>query len=228
MFDFAKARKAMVESQIQTCGVTDPAVLDAFGAVEREAFVPANLKTIAYCDESVSLARGHFLLAPMVHARMLQVAEPQPHEIALDVGCASGYSSAILSRLVSTVIALEEDKNFAAAVEKQCEHTGACNVVSVEGPLAKGYEQHGPYDLIMVNGASAEIPYVLAEQLSAEGRLLFVHQPVRGKSGSIKIVTRAAGGASGVGKQAFSSYTLFDASAPYLKGFEPQARFAFS
>lgn len=224
MFDFAKARKTMVESQIETCGVVNPVVLDAFGTIEREAFVSPNLKTIAYCDEPVSLARGRFLTSPMVHARMLQAAEPKSHEIALDVGAASGYSSAILGRLVSTVIAVEEDKTFAASLEKLCEHAGVCNVVAVEGPLAKGCSKHGPYDLIVLNGASAEIPYVLADQLAPEGRLLFVHQPVQGKSGSIKIVTRA----SGVGKPGFSSYTLFDASAPYLKGFEPQVRFAFS
>lgn len=224
MFDFARARKSMVDSQLHTAGVVDAAILDAFSSVPRDAFVPASVKSVAYCDDKVSLGRGRFLLPAMVHAKMLQAAQPQPHEIALDVGCATGYSSAVLARLVSTVIALDSDPAMSGQVEKLCENTGACNVLAVQGPLPDGFKKHGPYDLIMVNGACAEVPLSLVEQLAPEGRMLLVLKPAGQKSASACIVRRQ----SGVGKTAFSSYTLFDALVPYLAGFEPKTEFTFS
>lgn len=224
MFDFAKARKSMIDSQLRPSSVVDERILAAFEAVPRELFVPANLKTMAYCDESISLPRGKLLLPPMVHARLLQAAVPQPHEIVLDVGCANGYSSAILARLVSTVIALEDDKTMAAQVEKLCEETGSCNVLSIEGILDKGCSKHGPYDIIIVNGACAEAPQSLIDQLSPEGRLLYIHKAPGARAASARLVKKQ----SGVEACAFSSYTLFDALVPYLKGFEPASEFAFS
>jgi protein-L-isoaspartate(D-aspartate) O-methyltransferase len=122
------------------------------------------------------------------------------------------------------VIALEDDETLISSVEKLCENTGVCNVIALEAAHEKGFPKHGPYDLIMVNGACAEMPTVLAGQLAPEGRLLYVHAGSRGRSGAIQIVTKQ----TGLGKTGFSSYTLFDAYAPYLKGFEPQAKFVFS
>lgn len=224
MFDFAKARKSMVDSQIRTASVVDGGVLAAFEDVPREIFVPLNLKPMAYCDDALPLVRGRFLLPPMVHAKMMQAAMPRSHEIVLDVGCANGYGSAVFARLASTVIALEQDKTLSAQVEKLCETTGACNVVSVTGPLEQGYAKHGPYDVIFVNGACAEVPQTLVDQLSPEGRLLLVLKPAGSKAASACIVHKQAGS----GKGSFSSYALFDALVPYLSGFEPKAEFVFS
>lgn len=224
MFDIAKARQAMVDSQLHTAGVVDPRILSAFASIPRDAFVPANLKSMAYCDEDISLGKGRFLAAPMLQAKLLQAAQPKAHEIVLDVGCALGYSSAILSSLVSTVVALESDKGMAEQVDRLCESVGACNVVGVQGALNQGYPKYGPYDLIIVNGACAEIPQLLVDQLSPEGRLLLVFKPASSRIGVAQIVRKQ----SGVGKSGFSSYTLFDAAAPYLKGFEPQADFVFT
>lgn len=214
----------MVDSQLRTASVVDEGILSAFGEIPRELFVSQNLKSIAYCDEAIPLARGRFLLPPMVHAKMIQAAAPKSHEIVLDVGCAAGYSSAVFARLVSTVIALESDKTLAAQVEKLCETTGACNVVGVTAPLTEGYAKHGPYDIIFVNGSCAEVPQSLVDQLAPEGRLLLVLRAPGSKSASAHLVRKQ----SGVGKTAFSSYTLFDALVPYLNGFEPRAEFVFS
>lgn len=224
MFDTEKARRSMVDSQLHTAGVVDPRILAAFSTIPREAFVPGNLKSIAYCDEEVSLARGRVLPSAMVQAKLLQAAQPKAHEIVLDVGCLTGYTSAILSCLVSTVIALESDKPMAEQVEKLCEGSGVCNVVSVQGPLEKGYAKHGPYDLIVVNGACASVPLALVDQLGPEGRLLFVLKPAGSRVGVAQIITKQ----SGAGNAGFSSYNLFNASSSYLKGFEPQAQFVFS
>lgn len=194
MFDFAKARKSMIDSQLRPSAVVDERILEAFATIPREQFVPNNFKALAYCDESIPLPRERFLLPPMTHARLLQAAAPQSHEIVLDVGCANGYSSAILSRLVSTVIALESDKTLAEQVEKLCETVGACNVVGVEGALEQGCAKHGPYDIIIVNGACAEIPQLLVDQLSPEGRLLFIHKPAGSRSASARLVKKTIRG----------------------------------
>ncbi|MCD8570570.1 MAG: protein-L-isoaspartate O-methyltransferase [Alphaproteobacteria bacterium] len=224
MFDFAKARQSMVDSQLHTAGVIAPEILNAFETVPREKFVPANLKPVAYCDESLSLGKGRYLVSPMVHAKMLQAAQPQPHEIVLDVGAATGYGSAVLSPLCSTVIALESDKTMCAQIDKLCSTVGACNVIAVDGVLADGYAKHSPYDLIIVNGACADVPQSLVDQLAPEGRMLLILKPPHQKSGAVQLIKKQ----SGVGKNAFSAYTLFDASVPYLKGFEPKVEFVFS
>src|ERR1041384_2550882 len=101
MIDAAVARRNMVDSQIRTNKVTDPAVIDAFAAVSRERFVPPGLAGVAYLDDDLELIRGRYLMEPMVMARLLQALEPRSGERALDVATGYGYAAAVLGQLVS-------------------------------------------------------------------------------------------------------------------------------
>ena len=102
-------RKAMVEGQILPNNVTDERIAEAFLEIPREPFVPSTMRAVAYVDEDMPVAPGRCLLAPVVLARLLQAAAIGPEDAVLDVGCASGYSTAVLARLASAVVALECD-----------------------------------------------------------------------------------------------------------------------
>src|ERR1700735_3327367 len=114
MFDTATARRMMVDGQVRTADVTDLDLIGAMLAVPRERFVPAALAGQAYCDGDIALGGGRRLLQPMVLAELIQAARVGASDTVLDVGCATGYSSAVLARLAGRVVALEQDEALAA------------------------------------------------------------------------------------------------------------------
>ena len=217
MPDFARARLNMVESQIRTNKVTDPAVLAAFSEVPREAFVDPALRGVAYIDEDLPLKPGRFLIEPMVVARMIQALDVQPTDLVLDVGCATGYSTAVLARLAKRVVAVECDKNLAAQARELLQEAGAANAIVVEGRLGAGVPDEGPFDAILLNGAVTTIEPGLLEQLKEGGRLTAVvtEGPVCRAS-----VWRRVG-------KSFDARSAFEAGAAALPGFESPAGFVF-
>src|ERR1700751_6078005 len=118
MADFAHARRMMVEGQIRTNDVTERDLLAAFDEVPRERFVPERWQPIAYLDRDVPITGARCLPKPLVLAKLLQVAEVGEGDRVLDVGGATGYSSAILARLGGVVVALEEDDAVAASAAR--------------------------------------------------------------------------------------------------------------
>ncbi len=218
MVDFAAARSNMVESQIRTNKVTDPHLLDAFQTTPRERFVPEPLRGIAYIDEDVALGGERFMMEPMVLAKLLQAARPGPGDVALDLGCGSGYATAILSRLVATVVALEVDAGLAAAANQTLDELEIDNAVVVEGRLAEGYPKQAPYNVILLNGAVSEVPLAIADQLAEGGRLVTVVSVGAGL-GRATLMRRDSG--------VISSRILCDAAVPVLPGFEAAPGFVF-
>jgi protein-L-isoaspartate(D-aspartate) O-methyltransferase len=218
MVDFAAARSNMVESQIRTNKVTDPHLLDAFETTPRERFVPEPLRGIAYVDQDVALGGERFVMEPMVLARLLQAARPGPGDVALDLGCGSGYATAILSRLVATVVALEVDAALAAAANQTLDELEIDNALVVEGQLAEGYPKQAPYNVILLNGAVSEVPLAIADQLAEGGRLVTVVSVGAGL-GRATLMRRDSG--------VISSRILCDASVPVLPGFEAAPGFVF-
>jgi protein-L-isoaspartate(D-aspartate) O-methyltransferase len=218
MVDFAAARWNMVESQLRTNKVTDLRLLDAFETVPRERFVPEPLRGIAYIDQDVALGDGRFVMEPRVLARLLQAAEPGPDDMALDLGCGSGYATAILSRLAATVVALEDDAALAAAANRTLAELEIDNAVVVEGRLAEGYPKQAPYNVILLGGAVAEIPAAITDQLAEGGRLVTVVSAGPGL-GRATLMRRDAG--------VVASRVLYDAVLPMLPGFEAEPGFVF-
>lgn len=215
--DFARARRNMIEAQVRANRVTDPLVIDAMSLVPRERFVPGPLRGIAYIDEDLNLGNGRHLLEPMVFARMLQAAEVRPNDAVLDVGCGSGYSAAVLARMVMSVVALEADPDLARAAERTLLDLGVDNVAVVAGDMAAGLPNQAPFDLIVLEGAVPEIPDALEAQLAEGGRLVGV---VAGQHvGHAMLLTREGGS---VGRR-----ELFDAMVPMLPGFSRDAVFEF-
>ncbi len=218
MVDYAAARRNMVESQLRTNKVSDARLIEAFAGIPRELFVPERLRGIAYADQIIALENGRFMMEPMVLARLLQAACPEPGDIALDLGCATGYGTAVLSRLVATVVALEGEAALAAEANRILSELEIDNAVVVEGALTEGYPKQAPYNVIVMGGAVAEIPPAISEQLADGGRLVAV---VKGDGGMARATLMQRGGV------VVSSRFLFDAAAPMLPGFEAEPSFVF-
>jgi protein-L-isoaspartate(D-aspartate) O-methyltransferase len=216
--DFDAARRNMVEGQIRPNWVTDSALLEALAEVPREAFVPEHMKSVAYVDEDLAVGGGRYLMKPMVLARLIQEAMVKPTDVVLQIGCGAGYTAAVLSRLASTVVALESDASFAERATAIFSELGIDSVAIVEGPLEKGYPEQSPYDVIFFSGAIGEIPPAFADQLVEGGRLVAV---VDGGDGAPKgVLATRRGGLLG-------QREVFDAHAAPLPGFALAPAFAF-
>jgi protein-L-isoaspartate(D-aspartate) O-methyltransferase len=218
MTDFAAARLNMVESQIRTNRVTDPRIVAAFEAVAREAFVGETRRGIAYVDEDLEVAPGRYLMEPMVLARLLQAAAPQAGDMALDIGCATGYSTAVIAQLVQTVVGLECDRGLMDLANRTLNALDVDNAVVVEGKLEVGYQKQAPYDVIVFQGAVCELPEAVKRQLAEGGRLVAVVVDAAG-IGRGTLVQRSG--------DSFSRRILFDAATPVLPGFAREAGFVF-
>ncbi len=212
----ASARFNMIEAQIRTSNVTDPRILAALDAVARERFVPAASRALAYADVPVPVAPGRFLLDPRSFAKLVQLAEVKADDKILDVGCATGYSSAVLGRLGGSVVALEQDADLVRiATETLARAIGRVTVT--QGALIEGFAGEAPYDVIFVNGAIEQPPETLLSQLAEGGRLVAV------------LRERAHGRAQLFLKEhgVIGQRPDFDADVPLLAGFKKATGFIF-
>src|ERR1700680_387405 len=154
MVDFTPARRMMVDGQVRTSDVTNPGLINAMLDLPRERFVPPEKADLAYLDRDVAVAHpgyGHAprcLLKAMVFAKLVQTAEIDETDHVLDVGCAAGYSAAVLARLARSVVALEEDASLANRASEMLASLGATNVSVVTGPLSQGWPGRAPYDVM--------------------------------------------------------------------------------
>jgi protein-L-isoaspartate(D-aspartate) O-methyltransferase len=222
MIDFADARQKMIDCQLRPTDVTDPDLLAAMQELARERFVPAARTAIAYIDRDIPVLEtdGHALrslLKPVVLARLIQAAQVKKSDRVLVVGCATGYSAAVLARLGGTVFALEQDDALARQAREALAATGAGNVTVVTNPLVAGWPAAAPYDVIVVDGAMECEPAALLRQLADGGRLVGILG--RGGAGNIMLYRTDRGDVSAV--------PVFNAAAPLLPGFEKAPAFVF-
>jgi protein-L-isoaspartate(D-aspartate) O-methyltransferase len=234
MMDFGAARRAMVDGQVRTTDVTDHAVIAAMLEIPREAFVPKRLAPFAYLDRDLPLDDGggfaddeerglatersaRWLIKPAVIARLVQATAPRKRDHALVVGAGTGYSAALLSRLVARVTALEVDARLARTAQSVVSAPGTNNIVVVTGALNEGWPASGPYDVILVDGGIELIAQTLLDQLADGGRLGAVVRT--GPVGKAMLFVSDKGTVSG--------RVLFDATVPVLPGFTPAPTFVF-
>lgn len=223
--DAAVQRTNMVDSQIRPSDVTDRRIIRAMLEIPREQFVPTAMKPLAYIDDEVLVTTGpnggnratRSLMAPRDFARLVQLADISESDVVLDVGCATGYSAAVLGRLAETVVALEVDSELAETASELLSETSYDNVAVVAGDLASGYPDEGPYDAIVLEGQVEEIPFGLLDQLKDGGRLVAIY-----KEGPLSraVLWRRLGGT-------FDEREAFEAAASPLPGFTKPAAFTF-
>jgi protein-L-isoaspartate(D-aspartate) O-methyltransferase len=219
--EFSERRVKMVDGQLRTTDVTDAALLEAFLSLPREAFVPADQRDIAYIDEDIRIATSadgaRYLMEPSPMAKLLQLAEVDATDHALVIGCGSGYSAAVLSRLAGSVVALESDATLAELAESTFSQLGCDTVTVVRGALRDGHAAKAPYDVIFIDGAVEELPSGLTEQLAEGGRLVAVEG--RGNAGVARLYVKAEGVVTG--------RRAFNAAIKPLPGFERVEAFVF-
>lgn len=213
----ANARQHMIDSQIRPNEVNNEHIIEAITSICREKFVPRKLGGVAYLDADIEVISGRNLMAPMIFARLINAADVTDTDLVLDVGCATGYSSAVLGRLAEAVVALEEDETLAEAATNILAEESCDNVAVVTGPLTRGLAAQGPYDLIFINGMIDRIPAALIDQIAEGGRLICVIND--NSVGRAVYVTHENGV---VGKR-----QLFDAEIPHFESFRQKEKFVF-
>lgn len=217
MSNAAQLRRNMVDTQLRTYDVTSLPLLDAVEAVDRELFVPAALKSLAYVDQVVVLEGGRKLLAPMVLARLLQAADIQKDERLLDLAGGTGYSAAVAQALGANVTMVESTEAIAAQARNALAAAGIMGVNIIIGSLAKGAAKQAPFDVIVINGAIEGTPTGLLEQLADGGRLVAVVG--RGRSGRVTVFRKDG---DTIGQKA-----VFDAAADVVIDVASKPGFVF-
>ncbi len=207
-------REAMIDSQLRPTGVNDPSVLAAFRAVDRARFVPAAASALAYSDAAIPLAPGRAMLEPMILGLLLIHAKIVTGERVLVIGAGTGYAAAILAALGCSVTALESDGGLAATART---NLGSSTTV-VDGPLPGGWATGAPYDLVLLDGAAADLPRALVDQVVDGGRLAGVIVGADGVGRAT--VGRVVGGH-------FAGIGFAETGAPVLPGFARAPAFVF-
>ena len=222
MADFATQRKNMVESQVRPSDITDRRIIRAMLEVPREAFCPPSVQPTAYRDEMLAVndpkgSRARYAVAPRVLALMIQALELGDSASVLEIGAATGYGSAVLSKIAVRVIAVEADPELAGAARAALAANGAANVAVVDASLTEGHAAAAPYDAILINGAVQEVPRAVLDQLKDGGRLVAVM--ANDNVGRLCVWRRVGG--------TFDRRVVSDAAAAILPGFKKPATFVF-
>jgi protein-L-isoaspartate(D-aspartate) O-methyltransferase len=222
MSGFSTARQKMVDGQVRPSDVTDLRIIDAMLAVPREAFVPESQRALAYLDLDLDISEGgsakRFLIKPAVLAKMLQAAGIKETDNVLVAGSAPGYAAAVVAGLAREVTATEADPAQVAKAKDVLAQLGLGNVIFWAATVAEGVPGNGPYDVIVLDGATEITPEPLYQQLNEGGRLVGVFAAT--KPPRAMIVTRSHG-------VDFGNRALFDAVAPVLPGLEQVPTFVF-
>ncbi|MGO4917075.1 protein-L-isoaspartate O-methyltransferase family protein [Pseudogemmobacter sp. W21_MBD1_M6] len=215
MTDYQNRRTVMVDTQVRPSDVTKFPIIEAMLAVPREAYVPAAKREAAYVGENIALGRNRVLLEPRTLAKMLDALDIQPDELVLDLGCAYGYSTAVIARLAQAVVAVEEDEGMAADAQQTLSENAVDNAAVMQGAMTAGNAKNGPYDVIVVQGAVEQVPQALLDQLKDGGRIGCIF--MEGALGICRIGYKIDGNVTW--------RFAFNASAPVVPGFERERAF---
>lgn len=215
MTDFTARRTMMVDTQVRPSDVTKFPIIDAMLKVARENYVPVAQREAAYLGENLNLGDGRILLEPRTLAKMLDALAIGNDELVLDIGCAYGYSSAVIAHMAEAVVAVEEDEQMAKEAQETLMTADADNVIVHQGPLAEGAAQHGPYDVVIVQGGVGMVPEAILAQLKVGGRIACLF--MEGALGEVRLGYKREDG--------ISWRKMFNAGAPVLAGFARERAF---
>jgi protein-L-isoaspartate(D-aspartate) O-methyltransferase len=218
MTDFKAAREAMVDCQVRPSDVTKYPIIDALLRTPREDYVPMAKQSVAYVGEHISVTEKRSILDPRTFAKMLDAVAIRDDELVLDVASGTGYSTAVIAHLAEAVVALDDDAALSKSANDTLSDAGVDNAIVVNGALNTGAAKHGPYDVIVVEGAIETFPDTLTKQLKDGGRV-------------VAILADGAASQCFIGKKLGDRINWraeFDATAPMLDGFVKPATFSFT
>jgi protein-L-isoaspartate(D-aspartate) O-methyltransferase len=173
VIDYVQARERMVEEQLVSRGIQDPRVLRAMAKVPRHLFLENELWDRAYEDHPLPIGANQTISQPYMVALMVEALELKGTERVLEVGTGSGYAAAVLGELCAEVFTVEAVEELALKARTLLTSLGYRNVSVLVGDGTLGWEEHSPYDAVIISAAAPCIPRPLLEQLKTPGRLVF-------------------------------------------------------
>ena len=218
-------RKSMILGQLYTNDITDKRILQAMADIQREPFLPENLRGAAYVDEDMEVGGGRYMMAPLTFAKLLDLAEITPSDRILNIGSLTGYPAAVLSRLGAQVIAVDSDTNAIIQARTHMQRLGITNVnLQPVSTMSDGYAMSAPYNVIVIQGAIGFVSEALGSQLAVGGRMV-----------AVRNIASRADSPSGLGKGLLVTRTghklqyreHFDAACALLASFEQPSDFTF-
>jgi protein-L-isoaspartate(D-aspartate) O-methyltransferase len=172
IFDDVRARERMVQEQLVVRGIRDPRVLWAMARVPRHLFVENELWDHAYDDRPLPIGADQTISQPYMVALTVEALELKGTERVLEVGTGSGYAAAVLAELCAEVFSVEAVEELALKARANLTSVGHTNVSVLAGDGTLGWEEHAPYDAVVISAAAPCIPRPLLEQLRTPGYLV--------------------------------------------------------
>lgn len=216
--NFELARNNMIEQQIRTWEVLDERVLESLRKVPREDFVPVQHRNLAFADMGIPIGRGQFMLPPKLEARLLQELDIKPQDKILDIGTGSGYVTALLATLGGHVFSVDIVPEFKMAAAVKLAAHGINNVTLDVGDAARGWNRHGPYDVILIGGSLPVLPEDFQRSLAIDGRMIAVVG--QAPAMDARFIRR-------LGPEAFEQRSLFETELPPLLNAPQPSKFVF-
>lgn len=161
----------MIEQQIRPWNVLNQRVLNAFDIVNRDDFVADAHKSLAFTEVRLPLSDKDQMLTPAMEGRILQEISIEPTDSVLVIGSGSGYLAALASKLGEKITAIDVNKTYIDAAQKNAEKVGIHNVTFITADVKDFAVEKGSYDAIIVAGSFLEVPQKLIDGLTATGRL---------------------------------------------------------
>lgn len=189
MLHNSKAHKNMVLSQIRTAKTQDITILETFLEIPKEIFLPKNYQEIPYTEDNLMLSASRYMLSNPIIARMISLAEIKPTYNILELGCNTGYTTAILSKLAEKITAIESEPKLASQATHTVHGLGIDNAILIAGDIQQGHPEGAPYDVIFISGLVEDIPQCLVEQLKENGKIVTI-LPKNAMVGSIAVGTK--------------------------------------
>jgi len=185
------ARHHMVETQLRQRGISNDRVLAAMSRVPRHEFVDQRYAAQAYDDHPLPIGEGQTISQPYIVALMLELLDPAPDHVILEIGTGSGYQTALLAELARHVYAIERHPALAATAQGTLQRLGYSNITLEIGDGSAGLAAHAPYDGIIVAAAAPALPQMLFDQLKEGGRLVIPIGPSDAQD--LQLVTKLDG-----------------------------------
>ena len=223
MTDFNSMRLNMVNNQIKPFAVTNSVILDAFATIPRESFGQFIIESAIYTDNILYLNQkkkfeNRYILPAAVFAKMIQIADIREHESVLDIGCLTGYTSAILSKICETVDGLEQHEELVDIAKENIKMLGIENIKVHHGSLKDGYKKKELFDAVFINGSVDLVPQSINDQVKDGGRVVTIKRD--GQIGYMVILKKAG--------NYMNQINHFEITVPYIsKDFIRKSEFAF-
>ena len=215
MTSYEILRKTMVDTQVRPAGVSRFDVIEAISETPRELFIPDQLKELSYVEGHIGLGCGGFIIEARILAKLLQNLAINTKELVLVIGRGCGYTAAVVGRLSELVVGVDCNQMNVEISNRAVVAAGVDNVIMVEGELAAGAPQHGPYDVLVFSGGIHQFPSELVEQIKENGRVAGFFNEGGLTHARIGIKSRGV----------ISWRTCFDCDIPLMKEFEACNKF---